>query len=289
LRRLLFACAVLLSASDAWSQQEAPVFASSVEMVRVDVAVTRRGLPVRDLEAEDFEVEDNGVLQQVEIVGREDKRVHAVLALDNSGSLAGDRLARLKLAAHGLLDVLGPDDAVTLLSFADRLELRAGPGEPRESVHAAIEATEARLSTALYDASFAALALADPAQGRPIVLVFTDGQDVGSWLRREDVLRAARSADLVSHAVFTGAPRSDTSFLEELTGATGGEVWRVGELELEETFLRALGEFRSRYTLQYAVGRDSTGAGDEWHEIEVRVSGAEVRVREGYLRPRRYP
>jgi VWFA-related protein len=252
-------------------------------MVRLDVAVTRKGRAVKGLTGRDFEVRDNGVLQQVEVVGHVEKPVHAVLALDNSSSLAGDPLERLKVAARSVLDVLRPDDAVSLLTFSSRLELKAHPGAPRERVRAAIEATEARLTTSLYDATFAALTMADPALGRPVVLIFTDGQDVGSWLRPEPVLDVARSADLVSHAVVSGQEKTDTSFLEELARATGGDVWKVEHLELEEAFLRALEEFRSRYTLQYAAGSDGR---QTWHEIDVRVrvKGAKVRVREGYLR-----
>jgi VWFA-related protein len=251
-------------------------------MVRLDVAVTRNGRAVKGLTGRDFEVKDNGTLQQVEVVGHEEKPVHAVLALDNSSSLEGDRLARLKAAAHSLLDVLLPDDAVSLLTFSNRVELRAHPGTPRERVHAAIEATEARLSTSLYDATFAALTVAEPALGRPVVLLFTDGEDVGSWLRPEQVLHAARTADLVSHAVISRHAQSDVTFLEELAAATGGDVWKVEDLELEETFLTALEEFRSRYTLQYAARDDVP---ERWHDIDVRVrvKGAKVRVREGYL------
>jgi len=280
---VLLVAAVLLGGDGAWSEDDRLVFTSSVEMVRLDVAVTSDGRAIKGLSGRHFEVRDNGILQQVEVVGHLEKPVHAVLALDNSGSLAGDRMARLKIAAHALLDVLGPDDAVSLLTFSSRLELKAGPGAPREQVHAAIEATEARLSTSLYDATFAALTVADPTLGRPVVLVFTDGQDVGSWLRPEQVLRAAMSSDLVSHAVVSGQAGSDTIFLEDLTRATGGEVWKVEDGKLEDAFLQALEEFRSRYTLQYVAEGESQ---DTWHDIDVRVRllGAKVRVREGYLR-----
>lgn len=252
-------------------------------MVRLDVAVTRNGRPVKGLTGRDFEITDNGIFQHAEVVGHQEKPVHAVLALDNSSSLAGDGLARLKLAAHSLLDVLRPDDAVSLLTFSNRLELKARPGAPRERVHAAIDATEAKLTTSLYDATFAALTVADPSFGRPIVLIFSDGQDVGSWLRPEQVLRVARTADLVTHAVITRPEGSDTSFLDELTSATGGVVWEVEHLEVEEAFLKALEEFRFRYTLQYAARDDVQ---ERWHDIDVRVrvAGAKVRVREGYLR-----
>lgn len=270
---------VLLSAEGAWSQDPL-VFESSVEMVRLDVAVTRDGRAAQGLTGQDFEVKDNGVIQPVEVVGQEERAVHAVLALDNSGSLAGDRMARLKIAAHSFLDVLRPDDAVSLLTFSSSLELKARPGAPREQVHAAIEATEARLTTSLYDATFAALTIADPALGRPVVLVFTDGQDVGSWLRPEQVLRTASSSDLVTHAVISGQGGGDASFLEKLASATGGEVWLVEDGNLEGTFLQVLEEFRSRYTLQFAAQGDGR---ETWHDLDVRVSGAKVRVREGYL------
>jgi len=281
--RGLFLVAAVLLAADTAGGEDPPVFASSVEVVRLDVAVTRKGRAVKGLTGRDFEVKDNGARQQVEVVGHEEKPVHAILALDNSSSLEGDRLARLKAAAHSLLDVLRPDDTVSLLTFSDRVELKARPGAPRERAHAAIEATEALFSTSLYDATFAALTMADPALGRPVVLVFTDGQDVGSWLRPEQVLRAARTADLVSHAVISEHGRSDARFLEELATATGGEVWKAEDLELERTFLAALEEFRSRYTLQYASRADGQ---ETWHDIDVkvRVKGAKVRVREGYLR-----
>ncbi|MGD8897303.1 MAG: VWA domain-containing protein [Acidobacteriota bacterium] len=287
MRRVFLVGVALLGGPSAGSQ-DLPVFTSSVEMVRLDVSVTRDGRPVKGLTGRDFEVRDNGVLQEAEVVGQEERPVHAVLALDNSASLGGDRLGRLKVAAHSLLEVLRPDDAVSLLTFSHRLELKALPGASREEVHEAIEATEAQLTTALYDATFAALTMADPSLGRPVVLVFTDGEDVGSWIRPEQVLRAASTSDLVSHAVMSGKTVADVSFLEKLATATGGEVWRVEELEVEGAFLAAVEEFRARYTLQYAVPYD---ARERWHDIEVRlrVSGVEVRAREGYLNSDRQP
>lgn len=86
----------------------------------------------------------------------------------------------------------------------------------------------------------------------------------------------------MSHTVISRHARSDPSFLEELATATGGKVWKVEDLELEEAFLQALEEFRSRYTLQYAARDDRP---ERWHDIDVRVrvKGAKVRVREGYL------
>lgn len=278
-----YVAATLLAAATSLRAQEPPVFPSAVDSVRLEVSVTRAGVPVAALAATDFVVEDNGVLQDVQLVSHEESPVHAVLVLDHSSSLAGEGLPRLKAAAHAFLDALTPRDGVSLLTFSDFVTLRAEPGESRARAHAAIESAQARFTTSLYDAVFAALNVADPRIGRPLVLLFSDGQDVGSWLRPEDTLRVAARADLVAHVVVSQHEGSRVSFLEDLTAATGGHLWRADHAELEATFLRILEEFRSRYILRY-YPEEGVRAG--WHEVEVRVKrpGVQVRVREGYAR-----
>jgi len=274
------AWALCLVSSDAWSQ-DLPVFPSSIEMVRVDVSVTRDGRPCEGLKASDFEVRDNGALQAVGIVGGADKKIDAVVALDVSTSVAGPSLLHLKAAAHALVDVLRPEDAVSLLTFSDRIQLRISPADSRERVHEIIDGTEAQHTTALYDATYAALTTTDPARGRPLVLIFSDGEDVGSWLKPEQVLRVAEASELVAHAVLSRREEAEVAFLRDLVASTGGQEWRADFGELRDVMLRALDEFRSRYTLQY----ERHGAtADGWHKLQVRVKapGAVVRARKGY-------
>jgi hypothetical protein len=57
------------------------------------------GQPVTGLPTEGFEVRDNGALQKVELVSREERSVHAVLVLDQSASLRALERAALKRAA----------------------------------------------------------------------------------------------------------------------------------------------------------------------------------------------
>jgi VWFA-related protein len=270
------------------SAQNVPVFSTGVEVVRVDVSVLRDGKLVEGLQAGDFEVRDNGVLQTVEIVGDprggaggESKPVDVVLALDVSDSVRGEPLKQLKAAAHALVDVLRPEDSFSLLTFSSRVRLAVSPADSRERAHEVIEATQAQLTTSLYDAAFAAVATADPSRGRPLALVLSDGKDHGSWLKPEQVLRAAEGSELVVHVVFTRQAGGEQDFLRELAGTTGGEEWRADYGQLRDVLLRALEEFRSRYTLRY----DRQGvARAGWHEFDIRVhrSGVRVRARSGY-------
>jgi VWFA-related protein len=269
--------------------QDIPVFSSEIEVVRVDVSVLRDGKLVEGLDAGDFEVRDNGVLQTVDIVGDPrgapggvSKPVDVVLALDVSDSVKGEPLRHLKTAAHALVDVLHPEDSFSLLTFSSRVRLAVSPADSRARAHEVIEATQAQLTTSLYDAAFAAVATVDPSRGRSLALVLSDGTDHGSWLKPEQVLHAAEASELVVHVVYTRQDGGEPDFLHELADTTGGEEWRADYGQLREVLLKALEEFRSRYTLRYerqAVTRA------EWHELDVRVRrhGVRVRARAGYV------
>ena len=101
-------------------------FRSGVEAVRLDVLVLENGEPVRGLRAGDFEVRDNGVLQQIDRVTFEQVPLNVVLALDMSGSLEGARLEHLQGAAGALLDGLRADDQAALVTFSHMVAQRAG-------------------------------------------------------------------------------------------------------------------------------------------------------------------
>jgi VWFA-related protein len=287
MRRVVVALPLFVIAAAA-AAQDVPVFSGGIEVVRVDVSVLRDGEPVLGLRAEDFEVRDNGVRQSVEIVGdavpggRSDKQVDVVLALDVSDSVRGEPLEQLKAAARALVDMLRPDDSFSLLTFSSRVKLAVSPADSRERAHEVIDATQAGLVTSLYDAVFAAVVTADASRGRSLVLVLSDGEDHGSWLKPGRVLHAAEGSDLVVHVVRTGAVSGESPFLAELATATGGGQWRADYGELRAVLQKALEEFRSRYTLSYErKGEAKPG----WHAFDVRVkrSGVKVRARKGYM------
>lgn len=100
-------------------QQPAPPrFRVAVDAVSVDALVTRGGRPVSGLSANDFEVRDNGVPQQVKVVSVEAVPVNVVLALDVSESVAGERLASLADAGRAAVRGLRAIDRAAILTFS---------------------------------------------------------------------------------------------------------------------------------------------------------------------------
>jgi VWFA-related protein len=273
------AVAVCLGAVVSAAQQ--PTFSSRLEAVRLDVLVTADGHPIRGLQASDFDVRDNGVPQTLDLVSSEEIPLSVVLTLDVSASVTGERLDHLRDAGEAVLGALTTTDQAALITIAERLTQDAALSADLEQVRAALASVEPTGDTALIDGAYAGITIADGAAGRGLVIVFSDGRDTASWLSAPAVVDAARRSNAVVYGVSAGA--RDTSFLRELTRATGGRLYEVESTgNLRSVFLAALEEFRHRYLVSYRPQGVAKGG---WHKVEVRVKrrGATVRARPGYL------
>jgi VWFA-related protein len=271
----------LLLASSVVVRTQNASFSSTTEAVRVDVLVTDRGRPLPGLGPSDFEVRDNGVLQQIDLVSFQDIPVNVTLALDMSGSVAGERLGRLRAAAGALLGGLKPRDQAALITLSHIVQLGAGLTTDLESVRAALDKAPGVGETALVDGIYAGLMVAESDAGRSLLIVFSDGVDTSSWLSPNGVLDIAKRADVVAYGVSTRSPLKP-AFLRDLTSFTGGQLFEVEKTaNLDAIFLGVLEEFRHRYLLSYTPRGVAPGG---WHRLSVRVKRhATVKARPGYL------
>jgi VWFA-related protein len=276
---------------------EPPVFSSGTEAVYVDVFVTSHGLPVTGLRAADFEVKDDGVLQDARLVSLETLRLTPVLVFDTSGSLEGKNLAHLRAAGHAFVDGLRGDEQAALLTFSHEIVLRVPPTSDRRVLHESLDHVKAGGSTAVLDALYAALRLRWSA-GRAAIVLFTDGDDNLSWLDAEAVLTAARESTALVDVVTAGEtdagnlvtvgpirlPPTESAYvklLREVARTTGGTVWPSTYAGLRRAFLEVLGSLHMRYVLSY----EPQGVAHQGrHRLEVRVKdrSAEVQARTEY-------
>jgi Ca-activated chloride channel family protein len=281
-------------------------FKSGTVGVRVDVLVTSGQQLVRGLQASDFELRDEGVLQALTQVDVEEIPLNLILVFDTSGSMAGPRMRALLDASGSLLDGLRQRDRVALLSFSSRVRLLAPLTPSRQQIRGALAMLTARGATSLRDAAFAGLALREADPGRTLLLVFSDGADTSSWLRAPAVLESARRTDAVVYGIGIALPqysaivlrdsngavtrrnvvttvREAGKFLQRLTEETGGRVlFANSNQDLRGTFARTLSEFRDRYVLSYSpTGVSPTG----WHQISVKLKtkAGTVTARRGYF------
>ena len=274
--------ATLLAAS---TPQAPPVFRAEVDVVRVEVLVTRGGAPVRGLGAADFELRDDGRLQALEPILEEETPVDAILVLDLSGSVNGPKLDALKAAGRAFLDGLREGEQAALLAFHHEVQLLEPLTADLGAVRRALDRASPRGSTALADAVYSALRLREPGERRTAIVVFSDGIDNLSWLPAADVVEAAgrSNATVYGVAVRTKGDQK-VPFLGDVVQATGGRLFQASsERDLRARFLDVLGDIRARYVLSFSPG---PGGAAGWHALEVRLKRGkgDVLARPGYWR-----
>jgi VWFA-related protein len=254
-------------------------FRSGVEIVELDVSVTRGGVPVAGLTARDFALTDNGIAQQVQSVTLEELPLSVTLVLDTSQSVAGERLQHLVQAGEGLTAALRPDDRAALITFSHAVDLRVPMTGDMPPIRAALGAMIGNGATSLRDAIHLALQLQPHDNTRPLMLVFTDGHDTASWLTENAVVDSARRAGVVIHAVRL----EPDALLDKLTQLSGGRTWSAtSDRQLQELFTKALDEMRARYLLTYTpAGVRKPG----WHDVKVTLKSgsADITARRGYF------
>jgi VWFA-related protein len=269
------------------------VFRGGVELVRVDALVVRNGGIVKGLQPSDFELRDNGVVQEIAGASLEQIPIDALLVLDLSGSVTKYNAERLRGAASTFLDGLTARDRAALLTFNARTVLAQPLTADLRLVREKLTGIEGGGSTALNDAIYAALRFREPGATRGAVVVFTDGVDNISWLSADDVVETAKHSDVIVHTVVSGIPgldlrAADNPLLHSLGHETGGQVWSAGWSELGGAFRAVLDDLRSRYLLTYyPAGVTASG----WHSLDVKLKsrGAKVTARAGYYRPASRP
>jgi VWFA-related protein len=284
MHRSMLAFLVMLIARSMPAVSQTLLVSVKTEEVRVDMLVTDNGKPVRNLSASDFEVRDNGALQKVEFVSFEQMPISAILVLDMSSSVAGEKLKNLKDAGNGLLDGLKPGDHAALITFSRKIRLMSPVTDDIKNVERTLNDAQSYQfgESSVIDASYTGLILAESKSDRPLAIVFTDGLDNSSWLTEEAVLESAKRSNAVVYAV-TAGHIPDKTFLRDISKHTGGSLLEVESTQdLAVAFLNILEEFRHRYLLTYSPIGVSPGG---WHQLKVRVKNRNVKIlaRPGYL------
>ena len=276
------------------AQEPQAAFRAQTDSVRVDVSVLDRGQPVAGLTARDFEVFDNGTVQEIADLSQETLPVDLTVALDASDSVSGAVLTQLRRSVQQLRADLHAHDRLKLLTFNMRVQRVFDFDAPAAAADAALARVEARGSTSVYDTIAVALTAPPAAGRRQLVVVFTDGEDSTSIsdinVLRDLARRSTLTLDVVladaagpATRVSADAANARREFYAALTRETGGVVERVQSGDnLSARFRRLFMEFRQSYVLHY-IPRGVERAGVHTLDIRVKRQGLTVRARQTYV------
>ncbi len=193
-------------------QPQSPVFRSSTSLVALNVIVTNPEQQyATGLSADDFEVFEDGVRQDVQFFAAADVPLDLILLIDASSSMT-DKVAAVHKAASGFIETMRPSDRAAVVSFADGVQVLQPLTGDAALVRAAIHRTGAKGATALHNAIYVALkefgrpATAAGEVRRQAIAVLSDGEDTSSLLSFDDVLEMAKRSGV---SIYTIGLKSD--------------------------------------------------------------------------------
>lgn len=286
----------LVAQQPAAAQQE-PTFRAGTRTVPIYASVTDDiGRFVTDLRREDFEVRDEGKVQPITLFTTDLQPLTAVVLLDGSRSMVKALDTVITAADHFVVRLI-PGDRARVGSFSD--EIRFAPaftGDRDQLAREVNDLFDLRIGpgTRLWDAIGQATASFEGAEGRRVVIVFTDGDDTSSTSTFEEALSRARHADVMVYLVLIrgmerlpeerrSPRRTRLQDVADLVLASGGGYYLVDNVldDMNSIATVIAGELHSQYVLGF-VPQTLDG---KLHKIDVRVKRPrlKIRARQSYI------
>lgn len=277
--------------------QSGPDFRVSVDVALVVLHATvtdRQGGFVSNLDQQDFEVRENGVLQRIRLFKNEDIPVTVGLVVDHSTTMR-PKIAEVTAAARTFARSSNKEDQIFVVNFNEKVSL----GLPRATrftnstaeLEYAIGAAPAGGQTALYDALAAALEESQAgSRDKKVLIVVSDGGDNVSAHSLAQVMKLAEQSSAIIYTVGVfdeDDPDRNPGVLKRLAQATGGEAFLPGQLNDVVTICERIArDIRHQYTIGYVPGNPARDGAYRAIRVTARTAGRgklSVRTRAGYI------
>jgi Ca-activated chloride channel homolog len=278
------------------------VFRGGTDVVLLNVTVfDQSGRLVPGLDRGDFQVFEDGVLQEISNFARDPQPIALSLLIDSSTSME-PKLAIAQEAATGFAKRLSKKDVAQIIDFDSQTQILQTFTNDEAALERAIRRTRAGGSTSLYNALYVGLdelkrlrfGSIEEVRRQAIVLL-SDGEDTSSLKTYEDVLDSAKRSEVIVYAinlkdreVGTTTRWNESEYvLRSLTQETGGKSYTVDDAnQLPAIYSQIAEELANQYTIGYTsknVKRDGA-----WRRINVQVTrgGSTARTKLGYFAPK---
>jgi Ca-activated chloride channel family protein len=264
-----------------------------LDVVLVPVAVTDDQFrPVEGLTADNFQIWEDKVEQQIQYFSAEDTPVSIGLLLDISGSMRSAFNAA-RSAAINFLKTSNAEDEYFLVEFSDTPKIAQNFTTDVNKLERIVAVLGAQGYTAFLDAVYLALDnVRFGVQPRKALVMITDGEDNHSRYTLNNVKDVLKESDAQLYAVDIGYQAAKGhSFgrmvLDELTELSGGRVLSLKSMDdLDAVCAQISRELKSQYVLGYVSSNRKTDG--KWRKLRVKVNPParaprmNVRTKAGY-------
>jgi len=318
-RLLLSGCVFAAALAVAHAQQQPPTFGTTTRTVAVYATVTDpQGRLAPRLTRDNFEVDDNGVKQELTVFSSDVQPITGIILLDRSGSMKPNFELQVRAAEIFIRGMLA-EDRLRIGNFGKDIVIEPDDfTSDRDTLFKVLHGDLQREGpTPLWNAIDRAIDKLLLEKGRRVVLALSDGVDEpldfsGHAKSMKDEMKRAEDYDIMIYAVgmeglapmqqqrvtpgFGGRgtmpQRRDESSMQKpdegmakIAAATGGGYFELASPgDLVGKFDRVIDELHH----QYALGFVPQKLDGKLHELTVKVNkpGYSARARKRYLAPR---
>ena len=318
-RRLVAtACVAGAALAATHAQQQPPAFGTTTRTVAVYATVTdAQGRLAADLTRDNFEVDDNGVKQELTVFSNYIQPITGIMLLDRSGSMKPNLDLEVRAAETFVRGMLA-EDRLRIGNFGKNIVI--DPDDFTSDRDALFKVLHGDLQTdgptPLWNAIDRAIDKLLLEKSRRVVLALSDGVDEpldfsGHAKSMKDEMKRAEDSDIMIYAIgmeglspfqqggapgFAGRgilqPRRNEQTMQKpdegmakIAAATGGGYFELNSRgDLLGNFDRVIDELHH----QYALGFEPKKLDGKLHDLTVKVTrpGYIARARKRYLAPR---
>jgi Ca-activated chloride channel family protein len=275
-----------------------------VDLVSLDVTVLDAdGRPVEGLTADNFEILEEGQLQEISVFQEADLPITLGLVIDTSGSMR-NKLHWVNQSIHSFLNNSNRDNELFIIDFShDKAELLQDFTRDPDDVRDAIkEKMLAGGGTPLWDSIYLGLDYAQKGRlDRKALLIISDGEDKDSYYNFDNVLDQVKSGEIQVYFIGLQERSSESLFdlgsfsreraaeeIRQIADISGGICFFPDDLgQLSEITIAIANELRHQYRIGYNPRSKPDTSG--FREITVRLKQLPepapdyiVRTRKGY-------
>jgi Ca-activated chloride channel family protein len=271
---------------------------ADTNLVLVPVTVLdSRDRIVNGLQAANFSLLDNRLLQTIKFFSQEDAPISMTIVLDSSGSMA-TKLQDVRDAALELLKNANQEDEFSLILFGNEPRVAVNFSESTDDVSKIVSSIQPDGFTSLWDAMYVALQQQKRSRHtRRAIVVISDGGDNHSRYTEDEIKSVLREADVQVYAIglfdrFLKASeeRLGPLRLDEITSVTGGRAICIHDpADITRGARDISSELRSQYVLGYYPSAHTQDG--KWRAIKVRLrdlprtQSLRLHARTGYYGP----
>jgi Ca-activated chloride channel homolog len=243
----------------------------NTRLVNLTVSVNDKlGRYVTGLTKEDFEIFDDSVKQDIAFFSDDDAPISLGIVYDVSGSMENFGSRSLSMLRY-FFENSHTEDEFYVYAFNDRVQLVQDFTSLPEALLSRVTFIKAKGSTALFDATYAAVEKVR--QGRhhkKVILIFSDGEENSSRYSGKELQNLLKENDVQIYAIGMSEYSNGAGTLKFIAEPTGGQAFFPFDYASAEVIYTRLALMLRR---QYVIGfyPNNVTSGTTWHKLHVQV------------------